>query len=82
MAMTTTVRMWGNTRALRIPKAIALESGLEPGTQVILTPTKRGLVVRAARTRKSYRLSDLLARCRGPNPHREAIRGRVGRESF
>lgn len=82
MATTATVQMWGNTRALRIPKAIAQESGLEPGTKVTLTPSARGLVVRAVRPRRSYRLSDLLAQCKGRNPHREAISGRIGREVF
>lgn len=82
MAAISTVQMWGNTRAVRIPKAVAHESGLEPGTRVTLTPSQNGLVVKAVRVRKSYKLSDLLSQCRGRNPHREAIAGRTGRETF
>src|ERR1700761_2331487 len=76
---TATVQMWGNTRAVRIPKALAREMGLEAGTEVQLTPSKRGLVLSPVRRRKVYKLSDLLAECNGKNPHREAIRGRSGK---
>ncbi len=82
MTSSTTIQMWGNTRAVRIPKAIAQETGLESGTPVTLTRTKGGLLVRPVRQRKSYKLSDLLARCKGKNPHREAITGRAGKEIF
>lgn len=82
MPTTATVQMWGNTRAVRIPKAVAEEAGLEPGTRVTLTPSKDGLILQAVRPRKSYRLSELLDQCKGKNPHREAIRGRTGREVF
>jgi antitoxin MazE len=79
---TATVQMWGNTRAVRIPKAIAQQMGLEAGTEVALEPSKAGLVLKPVRRKKSYRLSELLAACKGKNPHREAIRGRVGKEIF
>jgi antitoxin component of MazEF toxin-antitoxin module len=78
----TTVRMWGDTPAIRIPRSIARESGLEPGARVSVTRSAQGLVVRPLRQRKTYRFSELLAQCKGPNPHREAITGRAGRESF
>ena len=82
MASTATVQMWGNTRAVRIPKGIAQQVGLESGTEVTLTPAKGGLLVRPVRRRKAYKLSQLLAQCKGPNPHRESISGRAGREIF
>lgn len=82
MASTATVQMWGNTRAVRIPKGIAQQVGLESGTEVTLTPAKGGLLVRPIRRRKAYKLSELLARCKGPNPHGESITGRAGRELF
>jgi len=53
MAATATVQMWGNTRAVRIPKGIAQQVGLESGTEVTLTPSKDGLLVKPARKRKS-----------------------------
>lgn len=82
MAAVATVQMWGNTRAVRIPKSMAREAGLEPGTKVTLTPSGRGIMVRPVRRRKAYKLSELLARCKARNPHREAIIGRTGREMF
>ena len=82
MPTIATVQMWGNTRAVRIPKGLAQQLGLETGAEVTLTPAKGGLLVRPVRKRKSYKLSQLLARCKTPNPHREAIRGRAGREIF
>lgn len=81
MAVTSTVQKWGNTRAVRIPKAIAQQIGLETGTQVTLTPAGKGLMLTPVR-RKKYQLNDLLSQCKGLNPHREAIRGRVGKEIF
>jgi antitoxin MazE len=77
---TATVQMWGNTRAVRIPKAIANELGLEAGTEVALEKSAEGLVIKPLKRRKSYKLSELLAQCKGKNPHREMIRGRAGKE--
>ena len=82
MATIATVQMWGNTRAVRIPKTIARELGLESGTQVTLAPSKKGLLIQPIRPRKSYKLSELLAQCKGPNPHREAISRPAGKEVF
>jgi antitoxin component of MazEF toxin-antitoxin module len=79
---TATVQMWGNTRAVRIPKGIAREMGLEAGTEVTLTPSKSGLLLQPVLRRKSYKLSELLAACKDRNPHREAIPGRSGKEIF
>ncbi len=79
---TATVQMWGNTRAVRIPKGIARDMGLEAGTQVTLTPSEAGLVLRPVRQRKTYKLSELLTACKGRNPHRETITGRAGKEVF
>jgi antitoxin MazE len=82
MAASATVQMWGNTRAVRIPKGIAKSLGLEAGTQVVLTATKDGLMLKPVAKRKLYKLSELLAQAKGRNPHREAIRGRRGKEIF
>ena len=79
---TATVQMWGNTRAVRIPKGIARDMGLEAGTEVTLVPSKSGLVLRPVHRRKVFKLAELLAACNGRNPHREAIRGRSGKEIF
>ena len=79
--MTTgTIQMWGNTRAVRIPKGLAEELSLRPGTTVELTKVGEGLVVRAVKSRKRYKLAELLAQCKGKNPTKELITGRVGKE--
>jgi len=77
-----TVQMWGNTRAVRIPKGLAEELSLKPGTAVELSKVGEQLVVKPVKTRKRYKLSELLAQCKGKNPSRELITGRVGRELF
>ena len=84
MPATATVKMWGNTRAVRIPKALAQEAGLENGTQVTLSRARNGILVRrvAPARRKTYKLSALLAQCKGRNPNRELIQEKSGREIF
>ena len=79
---TATIQMWGNTRAVRIPKALAEELSLLPGTTVQLSKVGQHLVVKPVRSRKRYKLSELLAQCKGKNPSAELITGRVGDEIF
>jgi len=79
---TATIQMWGNTRAVRIPKGLAEELSLRPGTKVELSKVGGKLVLKAVKTRKRYKLSDLLSQCKGKNPSRELITGRVGKELF
>ncbi|HUO09047.1 MAG TPA: AbrB/MazE/SpoVT family DNA-binding domain-containing protein [Phycisphaerae bacterium] len=80
MAVRSTVQMWGNTRAVRIPKMLAQEVGFQSGTEVTWTKSARGLLLQPVRAKKRYKLSQLLAQCKGKNPHREMIRDRAGRE--
>jgi antitoxin MazE len=77
---TATIQMWGNTRAVRIPKGLAEELSLKPGTTVELTRVGHRLMVKPVKTRRRYKLSDLLTQCRGKNPSRELITGRAGKE--
>ena len=79
---TATIQMWGNTRAVRIPKVLAEELLLRPGTTVELSRVGQKLVVRPVQSRKRYKLSELLAECQGRNPSKELITGRVGKELF
>jgi antitoxin MazE len=77
--MRTRVQKWGNSLALRIPKAFALEVGLEENGEVELSVDKRRLVVRPAVP--SYTLGELLADVRPSNLHGETDWGPpVGRE--
>lgn len=80
--MTTDVSRWGNSLAIRIPKALATEAGLTEGDTVSVEAAGDGsLVVRPARAR--YRLEDLVGAITRRNRHGEsAWGGPVGRESW
>jgi antitoxin MazE len=70
--MTTTVKKWGNSLALRLPKALADEARIREGAKVELVRTPEGVLVKAKRKRKPrYRLSDLLAGITPDNVHPE-----------
>ena len=58
--MLTTIQKWGNSLAVRIPKALAEEAGLERGKQVDLHFEDGELRIRKRR-RKRYDLDELLA---------------------
>ncbi len=47
--MKTTIQRWGNSLALRIPKAFAEETNVKDGTPVELSLSDGSLVVRPAR---------------------------------
>ncbi|MFZ1054918.1 MAG: AbrB/MazE/SpoVT family DNA-binding domain-containing protein [Opitutaceae bacterium] len=50
--MKTTIQRWGNSLALRIPKAFAEETHVRDGTAVVLTLSDGSLVVRPAKRSK------------------------------
>jgi antitoxin MazE len=78
--MRTRVQKWGNSLALRIPKAFALEVGLEQDGEVELSVEKGRLVVVPPVT-QSYTLDELLAGVRPSNLHKETDWGPpVGKE--
>jgi antitoxin MazE len=68
--MRARVQRWGNSLALRIPKAFATETRLEPGSEVELTLDEGRLVVTPV-GESSYRLEDLLAQVTMDNRHDE-----------
>jgi antitoxin MazE len=47
--MKTTIQRWGNSLALRIPKAFAEETHVRDGTPVVLSLSDGSLVVRPVR---------------------------------
>lgn len=59
--MLTTVSKWGNSRALRIPKAIAEEAGLDFGCAVDIQCVDGEIRIKRARKRKRYDLDEMLA---------------------
>jgi antitoxin MazE len=78
--METTVQKWGNSLALRLPKAIAAQAQIREGSTVDLVPTDGGLLLKA-RPGPHYRLSDLLAGVNSKNIHCESDWGQSrGRE--
>ena len=78
--MTVTIRKWGNSLALRLPKALASEAHIAEGTRVKLVRTNEGVLLKARR-KPHYRLSELLAGVTRKNIHPERDWGRpVGRE--
>ncbi len=78
--MNTKIQQWGNSLALRIPKAFAVEANLrkgavvdvsEEGGKIILTPVKEQKIT----------LEGLLSGVTKANIHREVSTGkRVGKE--
>lgn len=80
--MKTAVQRWGNSLALRIPRAYAAETHIAEGTEVELTLKSGALIVRPI-VRKRYVLADLLKRITPANRHEEISTGKsVGRETW
>ena len=79
--MKATIQKWGNSLALRLPKALADEAQLGEGSKVELVRTPDGVLVKGRRRKPRYRLSDLLAEVTPENIHPETNWGvSVGRE--
>jgi antitoxin MazE len=78
--MKTAVQRWGNSLALRIPRAYAAETRISEGTEVELTLKSGALVVRPV-LRKRHALADLLKRVTSANRHDSIETGSaVGKE--
>ncbi len=68
--MKTRIQKWGNSLAVRIPKAFASDLGLEQESAVELVLEDGDLVVRPA-TGPQYELGELLSRVTEANIHGE-----------
>ena len=78
--MQTKIQKWGNSLALRIPKAFAQEAHVAYGTLVDLS-VDDGKIIIDPNTEKEYQLDDLLKGVTTQNLHREMETGdAVGRE--
>jgi antitoxin MazE len=76
--MEARIQRWGNSLALRLPKAVAEQVGVSEGSAVELVVHQGRLTLRALRR---YRLDDLLSQVRPGNRHGEVPVGpRRGRE--
>lgn len=81
--MSQKVQKWGNSLAVRIPKAIAAQVHLEEGTPLTLSVEEGKLVLAKARRRRRHTLEELLDRVTDDNIHPETDWGPpVGRERF
>jgi antitoxin MazE len=80
--MTTGVARWGNSLAVRIPRALAEQVNLAEGDTVRLEAGQGGsLIIRPERPR--YSLRDLVGRISSLNRHRETTWGRAaGHETW
>ncbi len=80
--MKTAVQRWGNSLALRIPRAYAAETRIGEGSEVELSTRNGALVVRPVRRRR-HALADLLKQVKRGNCHGEVSTGApVGRETW
>jgi antitoxin MazE len=80
--MKASVQRWGNSLALRIPKAIAVESGLADGSVVELK-LRKGVIALIPERRRKYELQELLSQITKKNLHKEVKTGvPIGKESW
>lgn len=80
--MTAKVQKWGNSLALRLPKALVNEFRLEQGSAVELRVVDGKLIVEPQRA-PQYRLGDLLKKVSKRNLHAEIKTGHpVGKETL
>lgn len=77
--MRTAVRKWGNSLAVRLPKGIAEDSGLEAGTEIEIAIHRGHVVLRPVKPAPT--LDEMLSGVTDDNLHDEVQTGsRVGRE--
>jgi len=80
--MKTAVQRWGNSLALRIPRAYAVETQIAEGSEVELSLKAGALIVRPV-LRKRHALADLLKRVSSTNLHGSVeTSGPVGQEAW
>jgi len=80
--MRVTIRKWGNSLALRIPKSVADDVGVGPGS-VVNVDVSRGKLVAEPVGEAVPRLAELLARVTTRNRPAEVDTGSpVGRETW
>jgi antitoxin MazE len=72
--METRVKKWGNSLALRIPKPLAAEAGLQGDSWVELSLVDGKLVI-TPKVEPELRLADLLAQVTEENLHGEVETG-------
>jgi len=75
------VQKWGNSLALRLPKALADEVDVHSGSPVEIMVRGNMIVIEPVREKKRYDLEELLAEIKPENLHDETDFGRpIGKE--
>ena len=78
--MQTMIQQWGNSLALRIPKAFAQQANVKKGSRIKLTVEKNRLVMEPVE-KKKITLKELLAGVTPENIHPETDWGKpMGKE--
>ncbi len=78
--MQSQIQKWGNSLALRIPKAFAKEAKIEQGINVEVKLVEGSIVITPITSNK-YKLEDLLSQITKDNVHEEINTGEaVGKE--
>ncbi len=79
--MRAKVQKWGNSLALRLPKALADEAEMRLDTPVEITVRDHAIVIVPVRARQRYELDTLLAGVTPDNLHGETgFAGPLGKE--
>lgn len=80
--MKTKVQKWGNSLALRIPRALAEDADVHVGSAVELALVEGRLIITPAAA-PHYELAELLASVKKSNIHGEVVSGEpIGREAW
>ncbi|OGB96398.1 MAG: hypothetical protein A2Z31_00925 [candidate division NC10 bacterium RBG_16_65_8] len=78
--MVTTVKKWGNSMGIRLPKSVVQEVELADGATVTIE-AKEGQIVITPLRKPRYRLKDLVGRITARNRHDAVETGKpVGKE--
>jgi antitoxin MazE len=79
--MVTSIQRWGNSLALRIPKAFAAQAQLEENSNVDISVDGDRIVITPAK--REWTLRQLVDRITSENRHRETDwRQRTGKETW
>lgn len=80
MKTTSSIKMWGNSLALRIPSAVARDLGLSENSSVQIVSDGRTATIHPKK-RKKLKLDDLVAAIKPDNIHGEIDwGGSIGKE--
>ena len=79
--MLAKIQKWGNSLALRLPKALAEEADVQLDSAVEITVRDHAIVIEPVRAKRKYDLEELLAGVKPGNLHGETdFGGPVGKE--